>query len=890
MIPAPRSSRASSLLLTVLAAAFTFTGTPAPAQEQTAKLVKDLNRAPGDYSASIDWAVPLGNRALFVQSTFAYGSEPWISDGTPAGTHLLKDVVPGPGGSHPNQPLPFADGTKVAFHRDSWATGDKIWVTDGTEAGTVQAYVVPAPPMRAQLQLKAGTTTGVFFEQTEVDGNATRELLFTDGTAAGTWTLNPINGDGNDRFAQPTAYATTGPWCYFIASGNEVWRSDGTVAGTAKVLTITTGTPAHLALAGTHLFVDIAPASGTHELWSGPANGGDLTRIDSPQHPASDWLEHAIALGDELFFLRQNSSELWASDGTAAGTRQIALLDDHGTESVVGASFTLWKDALYFRSRTDQNINELWRTDGTAAGTTRLSSSAPSYYPSPYMWGTGDYLYFHEVDVHASYKSVLWRTQGDPASTRRVKGPAASGGYTLTGTDSGFFFTSGDNTPDETLFAITGKKPKPVPLTQPEKSTALGIEDHYEPDSYEMAGGNIVSFVWTGDRRELWSIAPDGSRTRAIWRPKRPEHPDWEAGFCGTTPHGALFIYESSQLWITDGTAKGTRLLADHSSHPGSNDGYVTDFVKLGDTWYYSAESSLWKTDGTKAGTSRVSYADPDGGTLVTFQGSLYFLSTDRAHTVLWRSDGTEEGTVWVEGSWNNPFWPTASHLSVAGGQLLLFARHGDDVQLWQSDGTTEGTIPVSPSAIFETNMVSKAFDLGDKALFRARQPDEPENIGVRWWCHDATGTRPVRDDMIGQTIGFSASSGAFPVGSQLFYCPEEDDGLPNFGNAELWVTNGTSAGTRKVKDIGPGILGSSPDNILVVGNQIYFTAYDLAHGNELWRSDGTEAGTVLVADIEPGEESSTPTALKVMDGKLYFTAHRNDVDWELFSIDLPQD
>jgi len=102
-------------------------------------------------------------------------------------------------------------------------------------------------------------------------------------------------------------------------------------------------------------------------------------------------------------------------------------------------------------------------------------------------------------------------------------------------------------------------------------------------------------------------------------------------------------------------------------------------------------------------------------------------------------------------------------------------------------------------------------------------------------------------------------------------------------------VTDGTTAGTHLVKDINPGTESSEPINMLAVGDEVYFIAFDDDHGRELWRSDGTEAGTVLVADVEPGPTSSWPTSLKAMGGKLYFSATRRATGWELYSVDLPQ-
>jgi ELWxxDGT repeat protein len=89
----------------------------------------------------------------------------------------------------------------------------------------------------------------------------------------------------------------------------------------------------------------------------------------------------------------------------------------------------------------------------------------------------------------------------------------------------------------------------------------------------------------------------------------------------------------------------------------------------------------------------------------------------------------------------------------------------------------------------------------------------------------------------------------------------------------ELYVTDGTVAGTKLVKDINPGTGSSNPSNLIQVGDSIYFSADDGTNGSELWVSDGTAANTKMVADVYPGGEanSSAPTLLTNLNGKVLF-------------------
>ena len=82
----------------------------------------------------------------------------------------------------------------------------------------------------------------------------------------------------------------------------------------------------------------------------------------------------------------------------------------------------------------------------------------------------------------------------------------------------------------------------------------------------------------------------------------------------------------------------------------------------------------------------------------------------------------------------------------------------------------------------------------------------------------------------------------------------------------ELWRSNGTAVGTWRVRDIVPGLDGSHPEVLTVMGSALYFRAYD--SGSNLWRSDGTEAGTTRVTS-----GINFPRDLVVQGQRLFFVA-----------------
>src|SRR5215470_16326243 len=73
------------------------------------------------------------------------------------------------------------------------------------------------------------------------------------------------------------------------------------------------------------------------------------------------------------------------------------------------------------------------------------------------------------------------------------------------------------------------------------------------------------------------------------------------------------------------------------------------------------------------------------------------------------------------------------------------------------------------------------------------------------------------------------------PVGDRLFFIGEDA-----IHGRELWVSDGTRAGTSMVSDILPGAASSNITNLIAFGNRVAFAANDGSHGMELWVSDGT--------------------------------------------------
>lgn len=115
-------------------------------------------------------------------------------------------------------------------------------------------------------------------------------------------------------------------------------------------------------------------------------------------------------------------------------------------------------------------------------------------------------------------------------------------------------------------------------------------------------------------------------------------------------------------------------------------------------------------------------------------------------------------------------------------------------------------------------------------------------------------------------------------VGHTLYF--SADDGS---SGRELWKSDGTSSGTKRVKDIRPGSNGSNPLELVNIGGLLLFTANDGTHGRELWKTNGTAAGTKLLNDIRTGSGTSDPGDLTAAGGLVFFSAKNGAQGRELW-------
>ncbi|MEB3318763.1 MAG: ELWxxDGT repeat protein, partial [Cyanobacteriota bacterium] len=383
------------------------------------------------------------------------------------------------------------------------------------------------------------------------DGTSGHELWKSDGTAAGTVRVADIHPGGNS--SNPRSFTAVGNTLYFSASdgtsGDELWKSDGTAAGTVRVADIRPGSsgssPRYLTTVGDTLYFRASDGTSGYELWKSDGTAAGTVRVaDIRAGIFGSYPRYLTAVGHTLYFRANDGSsgeELWKSDGTAAGTVHVADIRP-GIAGSNPADFITVGNTLYFRASDGSSGEELWKSDGTTAGTVRVADIRTGWnssYPR-YLTAVGDTVYFSANDGFRGNR--LWKSDGTASGTVQVAdsltGSSASYPRELTPLGNTIFFATNTavwSATDNLAGTATDIKPltSVVELSNPSQLTAVG--------------------------ETLFFVAEDSSAGREVWR--------------------------------SDGTSESTFRLSD--SRQGAAGSDPLNLVAIGPRLYFTADDGL---------------------------------------------------------------------------------------------------------------------------------------------------------------------------------------------------------------------------------------------------------------------------------------------------------
>ncbi len=349
------------------------------------------------------------------------------------------------------------------------------------------------------------------------------------------------------------------------------------------------------------------------------------------QVPNGSFPTSLVEFNDRLYFNAdngENGRELFVSDGTADGTQLVKDIrpgtTDYGYNySSSPENLVEFNNQIFFSANDGENGNELFVSDGTAEGTQLLVD----LYPGEDNYGNNN----------------------------------GSFPRNLTEFDEKLYFTANDGENGNELFVSDGTA----------EGTQLLVDLRPGEDNYGNNNGAYPSNLTEFDGK-LYFAANDGEN--------------------------------GNELFVSDGTAEGTQLLVD--LYPGSNQygsysSYPSNLTEFDGKLYFTANdgengNELFVTDGTAEGTQLVADINPgtsnDGysnssypSNLTEFDGKLYFTANNRENgNELFVTDGSTEGTQLVAdinpgiSNYSYPNNSFASSLTVVGDELFFAADNGE--------------------------------------------------------------------------------------------------------------------------------------------------------------------------------------------------------------------
>ncbi len=844
---------------------------------QPFSLVKEINTTANTSSIGSSLIQRVGATVYFVSNDGTSGNELWKSDGTNAGTGMVMDITPGAAGTVFSL---ISEGNGLLFFvANDGVNGSELWRSDGTTAGTYMLKDIKAGNASSDINRLFFHNGFMFFGAD--DGTNGSELWKSDGTVAGTFMVKDIytgsNASSPTPFSNPLyTMVALGNDVYFAAlgatGGRELYKTDGTAGGTSIVKDIYPGdfgaisvTAHKAAVYNGKLYFAANDGVNGIELWATDGTDAGTYRVkDIVAGSGSSQPNNLIAFNGALYFTASSTNsanpDLYKTDGTEAGTVMVRNLVSDGIILTIGNSsandqFTIANGKLFFRGG-GPNGNELYTTDGTTAGTGIVKDIYPGLNSvnANGLFAYNNDVYLIGTDVELPSRSVLYKSDGTAAGT--------------------------------------------VQLTDGAFGGALGM--------------GAITMTSAGGKLFFWGNTNDNG----------------------------------SELWSTDGTNANTTLVKDINTikigTPNSGTSFFGTLTYNGYYYYAAVDDThgneLWKSDGTNAGTVLVKdiwpgKAPSNPAQFFVYNGAIYFTASNGlSGTELWKTDGTEVGTVLVADINSGPVNSGPNRFFISNNFLYFTAYHSlYGIELWRSDGTAAGTtmvIDLVTGAGHGTFGISDVISIGNNA-YAIMNLVAGNVLGI------PSGNRLIKIDGIANTISdfatvITAGTDLGIVGNTLYITgrnaasqtllwKSENGGavtqvkilsttvtnayqLTNCGGKlyfsasngtaagqEPWISDGTDAGTFMLKDINPGANPSTPYQFVFSGGKVFFTASSISNNNseyELWATDGTTGGTYLIKDILSSSGSRPNATISAFGNKVLFTANNGASGYELWQSD----
>ncbi len=872
------------------------------------------------FTATDDLSGQGGNRELY------------FFDGTKV--QLVKDINTNPIFlSASSTPLQLTDAGGLLYFTavDTVNNGRELWRTDGTAAGTFMLANIKPNGDGDVSEITPANGTSVFFSAN--NGAVGNELWFSDGTSAGTRLVKDIQGpiSGVNQGSNPTSMLWVNGTLYFAADdgivGKELWKSDGTDAGTVLVR-------------------DIAQ--------TGPNGTFDVKQNSTP---------HNLTLVNGLIYFSANDGregfELWRTDGSAAGTQIVSLASDPSPVpghpfaginrgltssgdstggsypgSLLNVNGTLYFIATNVYDQNGQTNFELWRVNSATgliekagAEINQLSNVWQSQFDIPDQ--QQDFTY--AKSMADAFHPTVAIPDASPTGFRK----GASNNQLFLG-PAGLIYFAADNAANGTKVNALGEY---LPNFEPWRfntatQTASLVKDMTVQSLLSMnpfgfttttvivpspaTGGQVVrtrTFFFFTDTRlssktigmgyfdgETGQVVDSGLRFDSIGTNQRPD-PQVFGNFI-------LFTANGREVWRTNGTLTGTDVVAtadvsiDLLTVSGTRYFYYgVNVTYSGNTPSFNGE--IWSGTGNVPATlvqeiaptvnannrsTNTLFITPAGGNSVWFNADDSGATNNGSRNVLWISNGLTTGTpvgtrivvsAAAAGATNptGPQGPRNPYAAASTPNVVYFAA---GITLYRSSigadqaGTDLNTFAITPAL----GTISNITVVTNGVFFVVN--------GNSLYFSD--GINPANTVFVGNF----AASDFRAIGNRLYFVD---------GGSELYSVDVTPPvppvpGPAAPATPGPVTLVNqltaltNINSLILTGTRLYFSAQSAAGGQELWTSlAGAEPTQVTDIQAGPADSLNVPgsphSRIGIGNGRVFFGANELSVGEVLNSVPI---
>lgn len=833
--------------------------------------------------------VQLPEGTWFTARTREFGREAWVIPTGSEVPQLLADLCPGECDADPygfassGDFLLFATGNVYAPPGASRAPR-ALWVTGGSRASTTRLFDLPDGNQPNEFWRYAGGPPALPLDDGAVlflmdKGPDSTELWRSDGTVAGTYSLTgfsvgdftgiSLHGTGNDRL--------------LIVGGvpdgmTEVWHTDGTRSGTRRLGSF----PLDLRRVSPGLPVYVlgnTPGDLFHyELWSvdGTGHSERLFENDDDLYLTD---QGAVQVGARAYFsVVENGvgTQLWLTDGTAAGTvlrsaDGIPLLDP-GVSAVVG------NDLFYVEYLGETIVvQELHLAGSGPPETVDVACARDCEYSNQYFVRALGTALVYPIRDEAHGVELATRDTLTGARTVFDLCPGACGSAPGRIRDlEGLFLFSGSSGANDLQLYSFSPPARVVRLTElplaswliyyPEDIPLLQL-----PDRLYFAAPVGMSGV------ELCSAALDGSHSALV--ADLAQEPWSSLASVAAAAADGMFITATppasgiAELFWSDGTPEGTRPVPQDEETGGCYLGYSSpylDFPRLGESSIYWTRSYIF------GGGFDLCLADPQSIRRIAsaLSGSVFA----RGAELFWTTDGDlwafDERSSESRALFRLPADLASAELSLADDRWLYFVATTESLsELWRISRAGDGLSRLAALPPQATASFARGAQLDARTLWFLATP---ENVEL-WATNGAVGGTG-RIAAWPATVGYLDALAFAAYRDRLYFLLASGAA----GETELWSTDGTPAGTEVAARLPAGRSGYSL-SARATPLGLYFIAGRADLPAELWRSDGTQAGTFALYPPAEGVNGQGAIDFTFFRDRILFSATDDEAGAELW-------